>query len=356
MLQTPSRRTTTTSRCGLARAVAGAEPLSYARHSLVASLALLAFAGGATAQEKPVSLAAFFWHDAPNDEAAFEGIERGLRAAGITAEWMVRRAGSDPEIAVRQLGEIGSAAPRLVFAMGTQAALLAREHLRGVPIVFTAVTNPVESGVAASWTSAGPSLCGTSNWIAPERVLQSFLLAVPTLTRLGILRSTTSGVVSAAELRQMQRHLREPAAPPVQLVEALVERAEDIPAAVARLRGQGVQAVWVPIDHVVYQDMSAVAAALRDSGVALLTSAQRGVEAGAVAGVVVDYVVLGERAAAMARTVLAGKAKPEDLAIGTLQSCQLVVNLAMAKTCAYELPLGALLVADRILDRIEEKR
>jgi putative ABC transport system substrate-binding protein len=237
--------------------------------------------------------------------------------------------------------------------MGTQAALLARATITRVPVVFTGVTHPVESGLAASWDRAGGNLCGISDWIASEKVLHAFRLAVPHLRRLGAVRSTGSGEVSAAELRQMQRHLWEPSAPPVELVEQVVERKEDLAAAVARLRARGVDAVWLPIDHLVYSNAHVLLEALRGSGVPLLSSALRGPETGATLGVLVDYGLLGERTAAMARVVLTGKATPESLPIGTMQSYQVAVNLAAAKACAYELPLGALLVADRILDRDE---
>lgn len=339
------------------------EPLSQiwhrrARAWLPLAATIVVVVGAARTQAgvapSPTVLAAFFWHDAPNDEAAFEGVDRGLRAGGIVPAWFVRRAGSDRARATDQLAEIAAARPRLVFAMGTQATLLAREHLQGVAVVFTAVTNPVESGIAAGWESAGQGLCGNSNWIAPEKVAEAFGLAVPGLARLGIVRSTAAGVVSGAELRQMQRYLREPGAPQFELIDELVERVDELPAAVARLRKQGAQAVWVPIDHLVYGSMALLRDGLRGSGIPLVSSSLRGAEAGASVGVLVDYGMLGERAAAMACAVLAGRVKPDAVPVGTMQSWHLVVNLAAARECGYELPLGALLVADRILDRIEE--
>jgi putative ABC transport system substrate-binding protein len=317
--------------------------------------ALCAVAQEAAGPERAaMRVAAFFWHDAPNDEAAFTGIERGLRAAGFECIWTVRRAGSDRERARQQLLEIAAARPRILFTLGTQATLLAKEHVKDVPIVFTAVTHPVESGVAESWQSAGGNVCGNSNWIGSEKVIDAFRLAVPRLRHLGMIRSTASGEVSAAELRQMRRYLAEPAAPRIELVERVVERAADLPAAANDLRARGVEAIWVPIDHLVYQNIQVLLDAVRGSGVPLVSSAQRGAEAGAAVGVLVDYALLGERAAAMARLLLLGKATPAALPVGTMQSSHVVVNLAAAKACAYDLPLAALVVADRILDHVED--
>lgn len=310
-------------------------------------------AGQDAATPEPVPIGVFFWHDAPNDEAAFDGIERGLQAGRVPYTLVVRRADSNAERGAQQLAEIESARPRLLFAMGTQAALLARQYVRTCPIVFTAVTHPVEAGVADSWQSAGADICGNSNWIESEKMLAAFRVAVPQLARLGIVRSSVSGVVSAAELRQMQRYLREPQAPRIELLEEEVAGREQLRDAVERLRRRGAQAIWVPIDNLVYENTTLVLDALRDSGVPILSSAQRGAAAGAALGVVVDYRLLGERAAAMARRVLTGKVAAADLPVETMQSYQIIVNLAAAQACAYELPLGSLLIADRILDHIE---
>ncbi|MEZ5965086.1 MAG: ABC transporter substrate-binding protein [Planctomycetota bacterium] len=331
------------------------------RHPTALVAPLFATCWAIAAQESaalpsPVPIGVFFWHDAPNDEAAYDGIERGLRAGGVSCTLTVRRAESDQARAAEQLTRLAASHPRLVFAMGTQAALLARQYIHDCPIVFTAVTHPVEAGVAESWQSAGANVCGNSNWIESETMLSAFRVCVPRLARLGVLRSSVSGVVSAAELRQMQRYLREPQAPRVELLEEVVQSADELDGATARLRARGAQAVWVPIDNLVYENTAAVLEALRGSGIPIVSSAQRGAAAGATLGVVVDYGLLGERAAALARRVLRGQVAPADLPVQTMQSHQLVVNLAAAKACAYEVPLPSLLVADRILDRVEAQR
>lgn len=306
----------------------------------------------APAAGAPVALAVFFWHDAPNDEAAFEGIEQGLVAGRVPHSFRVWRADSDEATAKRQLAEIAASDAKLVFAMGTKAARLARAAIGDRPIVFTAVTHPVESGVAESWERAGGNVCGNSNWIESAKMLQAFRVAVPGLTRLGIVRSAKNPV-STAELRQMATYLREPGAPRVELADEIVDDAGALAAATARLRAHGVQAVWVPIDDLVYENTALVLESLRGSGIPVVSSAQRGAATGAALGVVVDYRLLGERAAALARRILVGGAAPADLPVGRMQSYQIIVNPAAAERCGYELPLGALAVADRILDHVE---
>lgn len=290
-----------------------------------------------------------FWHASPNDEAAYRGIQRALAQVGLRHELLVRRAEENAEAGAEMLRGFEAEGVDLVFAMGTQAALLARDHVAQTPVVFTAVTNPVESGIVPAWAGSGSNVTGNSNWIDPDTVLQVFRMTVPGLTRLGMLRSRTSGIVSAAELRDLRRHLQQPSAPRLTVFEEVVDEAREIPDAVARLLQQDVQAVWIPIDFLIYQHTSVVVEALRGRGVPVVSSSLRGTEDGAVAGVVVDYEMLGERAVVLALDILLHGARPGELPIGRMHGYQVVVNLAAARSIGYEVPLSLLLLADRLL-------
>lgn len=315
-------------------------------------LGVIAGSASARSQEtRPAAvrrLAAFFWHDSPNDLAAFAGIRAALKEAGLPHELTVHQSSSDAGRAKVLLGEIRAAGCDLVFAMGTQATLLARAHAGDLPIVYTAVTNPVASGVVSGWEGSGANLAGNSNWIPPETVLRVFRLAVPNLARLGMLRSRNAGVVSAAELSAMREHLAGKDVPNVEVVEALVDDASGIAAGVRKLTEAGVQAIWVPIDITIYQNMAAVRAAA--GTVPLLSSSLQGTREGAVAGVLVDYELLGKRAAAIALDVLRRGRPAAEIPVDTMRSYQVIVNLGAARRVGYELPSSLLVLADVLID------
>lgn len=291
-----------------------------------------------------------FWHDSPNDQAALKGIRDALEETGRDCALIVRCADSDPDQVQRILNAFKKEPVDLIFAMGTRAALLSKEQVKEIPVVFTAVTNPVESGVVPSWKGSGANLAGNSNWIASETLLHLFRLAVPGLTRLGILRSETSGVVSAAELRGMQEYLGRPGAPEVEIVEQVAPGPEGIEQTVERLVQSRVQAIWIPIDFTIYDNMEQVLRGVQDHGIPLVSSSLKGAEAGAVAGVVVDYAMLGKSAVAIAIEILEGRAQPGSIPIGMMKGTQVIVNLQAARRCRYELPLSLLALADAILD------
>jgi putative ABC transport system substrate-binding protein len=335
-------------------------PLSRIRDDkrilLGASIALALLAEAASAQPVPAArtwnFGVLFWHDSPNDFAALEGIRTALWRSGRPHELLVETAHEDERRAAEILARWREQPVDLVFAMGTRAALLAAEHVRDLPVVFTAVTNPVESGVVRAWEGSGRNLAGNSNWIPPETLLHVFRLAVPGLARIGFLHSP-GVVVSAAELRAMRAHVADREAGALEIVEAPVQSVEELPAAVQSLVDAGVQAIWIPIDHPVYEHTEKVLELVRPRRIPLVSSSWRGTQAGAVAGVVVDYPLLGQGAVALALRILEQGADPGALPVRTMSGFRVVVNLAAARRCDYELPLSLLVIASDLSEELE---
>lgn len=316
-----------------------------------AAVAVNDYEGGSPPSDPaPRRLGVLFWHDSPNDEAALDGIRQALEAAKKPHELIVRRADSDPEKVKRFLAEFRDLPVDLIFAMGTRAALLAAEATPAIPIVFTAVTNPVESKVVPSWKGSGRNVAGNSNWISSETLLRVFRLAVPDLEKLGLLRSTQEGEVSAAELSAMQEYLGRKDAPKIEIFEEVVARPEEIGAAARKLAASGVEAIWIPIDFLIYNNMDRLKAVVEPLKIPLVSSSLKATRAGAVAGVVVDYNMLGKRAVVLALKILEQKADPGKLPIGTMNAYKVIVNLDAARRCSYELPLSLLALADTILE------
>ncbi|MBK8974338.1 MAG: ABC transporter substrate-binding protein [Planctomycetes bacterium] len=300
--------------------------------------------------ETPWRFGVLFWHDSPNDVEALRGIRAALDVRGRDYHLQVERAEQDAERGAAALRAFDDGGVDLVFAMGTQAALVARAHPPRAPVVFTAVTNPVESGVVDDWNGSGTRIAGNSNWIAPDTLLRVFRLAVPGLHRLGVLRSRASGVVSAAEVVGVQRMIAAEPAPRLALVEEVIDSPDELDAATARLLEQRIDALWIPIDFTVYEHLDAVTARTAPARVPLVSSSLRAVSTDAVAGVLVDYELLGERAVVLALDILEHGRDPATIPVDTMRGFQVVVNLGAARRSGYEAPLALIVVADQILE------
>lgn len=298
----------------------------------------------------PKRLGVFLWHDSPNDLATLEGIRTGLAQSGLPCTFVERHADSDSTKAERALAELREARCDLVFALGTQAALLAKDKIVDVPVLFAAVSDAVASGVVPDWSGSGNNVCGASSWIPPATILDVFHLAVPECRRLGVIRSKTSGVVSTAELERMRTLLASPGAPTITLHEATTADAAGIGAAVAALLAHDVDAIWLPIDITIYQNVAAVQKALGDRRIPLLSTTAAGVRNGAHVGASIDFPLHGRRAAALALEVLVNGRNPATLAVDRMHGTLVTVNLAGARRSGIDLPLSLLALADELID------
>lgn len=320
---------------------------------LLAGLVFALPAGIAQEKNKPEqrTIGVLFWHDSPNDRAAYEGLCEGLKATGQSYRLVERQADSSREKAAVHLRAFEARAVDLVVALGTEATRIAAATLKHTPLVFTAVTDPVSSRIVPSWKGSGSFLAGNSNHIDAGRVLTDFKRSLPGLTTLGVLH-TRGNPVSAAEIRGMEETLRSRASLGIRLKTRMVKPDEDI-AAAARDLLKTADALWIPIDFGVYSRMEVVAAVAREQRKPLVTTTQKAIPH-AVVGVLPDYHTLGMRVVEIMDRILNQGVEPGAIPVGTLQGRILVLNLKAARRIACAIPVEALASADRILT--EKKR
>ncbi|MHC4470529.1 MAG: ABC transporter substrate-binding protein [Planctomycetota bacterium] len=316
-------------------------------------LVFLALPAAAGSRAKPYKVGVLFWHESPNDKAAFEGVKEGFRLAGMEWEHQVVNVASRPERAEAVLRGWEEAEYDLVYAMGTSAALQAKRHVTRTPVVFTAVTDPVESGVVPSEEGSGRNLCGNSNRIDVADVMTVFKEAVPGLARLGVVYNRDNPVPFAEVVEAGRYFEREPGRS-LKLIERWIKRPEDLPDAVRWVLSKGAQALWIPIDYNVYRHLEKVIEVTDRKKVPLVTTQHSAVEKQAVVGVAVDYRLLGMRSVILAEQVLRKGAEPGDLPVGRMKSYRVIVNLAAARRTGARVPLRLLAIADEILDRVGE--
>jgi putative ABC transport system substrate-binding protein len=311
---------------------------------------LLVLPAAARTGAEPYKVGVLFWHESPNDDAAFEGVTEGFRLAKM--DWTLERVNADRDAALAEKTLRGweERGLDLVIAMGTSAALSAKRATSRVPVLFTAVTNPVASGVIASDDGSGTNLCGNTNWIETADVMEVFKDAVPGLARLGVVYNQKNPV-SVAQVSEAHRTFKEKPDRWFKLFPQWIEGPKDLQEAVRRVVERGVQALWVPIDEDVYKNLAIVHGITRPKGIPLLSSQASVVrKAQAEAGVAVDYRVLGQRAVILARKVLVDGADPGSLPLGKMQSFRVLVNLEPARKTGFRLPFRLLATADRIWD------
>ena len=311
---------------------------------------LLVFVGvkQAEAQVEKDEIVVLFWHDSPNDGKALVGLKRGLHALGLVDRLRVINLDQNDERSKATLAACESAPAALVIALGTEAARRAKAGLKTVPMVFSAVTNPLLSGIVATWEGSGELVAGNSNWLDRRTMLQVFRRALPDLRRLLILTSK-GNAVSEAEFLEASEAAEEDGA--IKLDRLIVES----PDALETLLGAHLDkadALWIPIDLALYRagTLERIVELAARRGVPIVSSSQRCAGRGAMVVVTVDYEALGLQAASLVKSIVIEKRDPGLLPVGRIRSPRLYVDLDAARRLKRRIPLDLILEAWKVFD------
>src|SRR5690349_10983117 len=175
-----------------------------------AALALAAPGGARAADPAPAAgkdrprIGVLFWHDSPNDREALAGVRDGFALSGLDPIFEVVEARGDDAAAKAALADFQARKVDLVYALGTGAALRAKAAIREIPVVFTAVTDPLGSGLVDSLAGSGGNLCGNASGIDPAAALATFRAALPRLATLAVVHDPDNPV-SRSEVAALGR-------------------------------------------------------------------------------------------------------------------------------------------------------
>ncbi len=272
----------------------------------------------------------------PALDAARQGFIDGLAAAGYAEgdDVRIEFQSAQGEITNAQLIAENFVAQRvsLILAISTPSAQMAFQATRDIPILITAVTDPVQEGLAKSWAKSGTNVTGTSDSAPMDKHVELIQQLLPRAKRVGVLYNT-SEANSQVQVDQLQILAEERG---LEVVLGGVTAISDIPIVLGSLLPQ-VDVLYTPTDNLVVSAMGLVAEIAGEQNTPIIGSEESQVYAGALATHGIDYYRLGQETAALAVEVLRG-ASPQDMGIMTLQDTRLLINTASAQALNIAIP------------------
>ena len=215
----------------------------------------------------------------------------------------------------------------LIIPIATPAATAAAAAVQGtdIPLVYSAVTDPVEAQLAQSMEAPGENMTGTSDYIDTAKILDLVLANNPDTKTLGLIYNLgeTNSATTIEDLRPVLEKKG------IQAVESTVTTPGEVQMAAQNLLSQGVDAIFVPIDNTVASAMSVLADEAIKGGVPVYTAADSMVRDGGLATTGVNYTKLGELTAQMAVQVLQGE-DPATMPVQVLNDGIVTVNTTTA--------------------------
>jgi len=235
----------------------------------------------------------------------------------------------------------------LILTRGTPATLAARRASASIPIVMAAVSDPVESGLAASLGRPGGNVTGLTSATAelvPKR-LELLKALVPRMTRVAAY-SNLANIAAAGTWKEIETAARALGLQ-AQLLDVRSEQ-QIAPAFDTAVR-DGAQALIVGIETLAASNRKLIVELAARHRLPAIYSAREFVDAGGLMSYGVSYPDLYYRAAGYADRIFKG-AIPAEMPIERPAKFSLYFNRRTAHTLDLAIPPDLLLRADQVME------
>ena len=251
-----------------------------------------------------------------------EGFLEGLAQAGIVDGENLKVLYENAHFDDTMTGQIGDAFSAadvdLMVGIATPSAVAcfnAAED-KDIPVIFTAITDPVEANLDAG------NITGTSDALPVEGQLKLIRALQPDADTIGIIY-TTSEPNSVSAIRTYE----ELAGDYGFTIDAVgVAAQQEVTQAADTLISRGVDCLSNLTDNNVVGVLSAILEKTNEAGIPIYGSEVEQVKLGCVAGAGIDYVQLGIQTGLMAAKVLTGEATCSDMPYETIENYGLYIN------------------------------
>ena len=166
------------------------------------------------------------------------------------------------------------------------------------PVVFSAVSDPVGSGLVDSLEAPGANITGTSDYLDTSSIMKLIQAQNPEVKKIGLLYDVGQDSSTTA-----------------------IQEAKD---------ADGVDAVFTPTDNTIMTAELSIYEKFIEAGIPHYTGADSFALNGAFVGYGVDYANLGQKTADMIADILVDGAKPSETAVETFDNGTATVN---TETC-----------------------
>ncbi len=213
----------------------------------------------------------------------------------------------------------------LFVAITTPTSQAIANAIKGRPIVFAAVTDPVKAGLITDLLHPGGNITGTSDITLYEQQLELLKKLKPTTKTIGIVYNPSEAAAQSG-LEQTRKY-----APKfgLEIITATANTSNDVLVA-ARSIADKVDAFYIIPDNTVISGQDSLIKIAIEKKKPLIAYEESGVEKGALATLSTDYTELGKRTGEIIVKILQGK-NPGDIPVLGVTDASLFINTTTAQ-------------------------
>ena len=243
-----------------------------------------------------------------------EGFIEGLKEEGIVEgenlEVLYDNAQTDTGTASTIADNYVSKKVDLIRAIATPCAMSAYNSAMNtdIPVVYTAISDPVGAQLASKDGKSVGNITGTSDALPVKEQLAMIRNVLPDAKKVGIIY-TTSEANSVSTIAEYKKYAKDY---DFEIVETGINTVGDVDMAAADMVTK-VDCITNLTDNTVVSALQTVLDHANEAKIPVFGSEVEQVKAGCVAAVGIDYFALGKQTGKMAAKILKGEAKASDM-------------------------------------------
>lgn len=266
-----------------------------------------------------IGISQFAEHPALDDVR--KGFEDELKSLGVEADITYKNSQGDTGVAGVIAQKFVSDKSDLIFGIATVSAQAAKQSTDRIPVLFSAVTDPVNSQLVKTMDKVGGNVTGTTDATPMEKQLELFKKINPEIKRIGIIYNTSesNSEIQVANAKEIGAKLG------LEIRAVGVNNINDIPQAVNSLVSK-VDGFYTITDNIVASAINLISMASNERGLVTVGAEEAHVKGGILLTDGLSYYELGRQTGRMAKEILVDGKKPEDMPVETLANTTKVVN------------------------------
>ncbi|MBA4502219.1 ABC transporter substrate-binding protein [Marinobacterium sp. 3-1745] len=276
-----------------------------------------------------------------------DGIKQTLKEQGYTDDnlkFTYESAQGNPAIAAQIARKLVGEAPDVVVGISTPSAQSLASATRDIPVVFSAVTDPLSAKLVSSLEAPGGNVTGLSDKTPVAQHLDLIREFVPDMKKLGV--PYNPGEPNAVAIVAILKE--EAAKRGIEIVEAPAPKSSDVMMASQKLIGTA-DAIYCPTDNTILTALESVVKVGIDGRLPVFSGDTGSVERGAVAALGFNYFDIGRQTGDVIVRILNGE-KAGDIPVRVATGSDLFVNAKMAPLMGVEIPQAVRERATKIIE------
>ncbi len=316
------------------------------RAFILALAAATALAMPVKAADVTVAVTAIVEH--PALDAVRDGVKDALAEAGYkdgeNLKFLYESAQGNPGTAAQIARQFVGEEPNVIVPISTPSAQAVVSATRDIPVVFTAVSDPVGAQLVKDVTKPGRNVTGLSDMSPVAEHIKLIKEISPKAKSIGFLYNTaeTNSVSILAALKE------EAAKNDMTVVESVATKSAEVQGAARGLVGRA-DVFYIPTDNTIVSAFEAAVGVAEEAKIPLFAADTGSVDRGAVAALGFNYYDVGKQTGAIVARILKGEA-PGDIPVTVAAGTDLVINKGAATRMGVTLPEAIVSRATRTVE------